>query len=150
MKTPMKTIWEHDARLEILRRIDSVKPGTAPLWGKMTCGRMFRHLAQSCEMATGELPVKPKKLPLRFFPLKQLAIYVLPFAKGLPTAPELLEGDESCDEARGDLRKRIETIAVRTDAASWPPHPAFGKLTPRAWGVLMWRHIDHHLRQFGA
>lgn len=148
----MKTIWEHDARLEILRRIDNVKPGTAPLWGKMTCGRMMRHLAQAMSMATGELPVKPKKLPLRYFPLKQLAIYVLPFAKGLPTAPELLEGEcESFDDVRTDLRNAVENLAARKDeAASWPGHPAFGKLTPRAWGVLTWRHIDHHLRQFGA
>jgi len=148
----MKTIWEHDARLEILRRIDSVKPGTAPLWGKMTCGRMMRHLAQAMSMATGELPVKPKNLPLRYFPLKQLAIYVLPFAKGLPTAPELLEGEcESFDAVRADLRNAVENLAARKDeAASWPSHPAFGKLTPRAWGVLTWRHIDHHLRQFGV
>ena len=147
----MKTIWEHDARLDLLRRIDSIDPGAKPLWGKMTCGRMFRHLAQSCSMATGELPTLSKKLPLRYFPLKQLAIYVLPFPKGVPTAPELLQGDaESCDAARADLRKGIEAVAARRDATSWPEHPAFGTMSTRAWGVLMWRHIDHHLRQFGA
>jgi hypothetical protein len=151
MKTPMKSLWEHDARLEILRRIESVKAETAPLWGKMTCARMIRHLARAMSMASGELPVKPKNLPLRYFPLKQLAIYVLPFAKGLPTAPELLEGDcESLDAARADLRREVESFAARKDVTSWPDHPAFGKLTPRAWGVLTWRHIDHHLRQFGA
>jgi len=147
----MKTLWEHDARLEILRRIDSVKPELTPLWGKMTATRMLRHLARAMAMTTGELAVKPKKLPLRYFPLKQLAIYVLPFAKGLPTAPELLEGDaESIDAARTDLHKAIESFASHNDASSFPPHPAFGKLSTRAYGVLAWRHIDHHLRQFGV
>ena len=145
----MKTIWEHDARLEILRRIDSVRAEMKPLWGKMSSARMLRHLAQSMFMATGELAVKPKKLPLRYFPLKQLAIYVLPFAKGLPTAPELLEGDgESVDAARSDLHKGIESVLARKDALV--VHPAFGKMTTRAWGVLAWRHMDHHLRQFGV
>src|SRR3954469_9969947 len=126
----MKTIWQHDARLEILRRIDNVNAEMKPLWGKMTATRMLRHLAQSMSMAIGELPVKPKKLPIRYFPLKQLAIYVLPFAKGLPTAPELLEGDaESFDAARSDLRNAISDFGSRKDAAaSWPDHPAFGKL----------------------
>jgi len=147
----MKTLWEHDARLEILRRIESVSPESKPLWGGMTCGRMFRHLAQSFAMANGELPTKSKNIPLRYFPLKQFAIYVMPFPKGLPTAPEMLEGDgESCEAARGDLRNGIETFAKRADVTSWPDHPAFGKLSTRAWGVLMYRHSDHHLRQFGA
>lgn len=145
----MKTLWEHDARLEILRRIDTVKDAP-PLWGKMSAGRMLRHLAQSMAMATGELAVKPKKLPLRYFPLKQLAIYVLPFAKGLPTAPELLEGEcESVDAARADLHKAIDSFVSRKDSLA-AEHPAFGKMSTRDWGVLALRHIDHHLRQFGA
>ncbi|HJW95564.1 MAG TPA: DUF1569 domain-containing protein [Thermoanaerobaculia bacterium] len=145
----MKTIWQHDARLEILRRIDNVNAEMKPLWGKMTATRMLRHLAQSMFMATGELPVKPKRLPIRYFPLKQLAIYVLPFAKGLPTAPELLEGDgESVEAARADLHKGIESVLARKDTLV--EHPVFGTLTTRAWGVLAWRHMDHHLRQFGV
>jgi hypothetical protein len=147
----MKTFWEHDARLEILRRIDTVKE-TPPLWGKMSAPRMLRHLAQAMWMATGELPVKPKKLPLRFFPLKQLAIYVVPFAKGLPTAPELLEGDgESIELARADLHKAIDSFLSHKESGSLAPaHPAFGTMSTRDWGVLALRHMDHHLRQFGV
>jgi len=147
----MKTFWEHDARLEILHRIDTVKK-TAPLWGKMSAPRMLRHLAQSMLMATGELPVKSKKIPLRFFPLKQLAIYVLPFAKGLPTAPELLEGDgESLDDARADLHNAIDSFLSHKESGTLAPeHPAFGRMSTRDWGVLALRHVDHHLRQFGV
>jgi hypothetical protein len=151
MNAPMKSLWQHDARLEILARIDRVTPDAKPLWGNMSAGRMLRHLSQSMSMASGELPTESKKLPIRYFPLKQLIIYVFPFPKGAPTAPELLMGDDSSvDAARDDLHKAIDSFAARRDAASWPEHPAFGKLSVRAWGALTYKHMDHHLRQFGV
>ena len=30
------------------------------------------------------------------------------------------------------------------------PHPFFGKVTPREWSIGMYKHLDHHLRQFGV
>jgi hypothetical protein len=83
--------------------------------------------------------------------LKQLIIYLLQFPKGSPTAPELLEGDDtSIEAARADLVRGLDDFVNRDDAAPWPEHPAFGRLTKRAWGVLVYRHSDHHLRQFGV
>jgi len=147
----MKTLWEHDARLEILNRLENIRAGVKPHWGTMTAERMLRHLAQSLAMATGELPTKSKKLPIRYFPLKQLIIYVFPFPKGSPTAPELLEGDvSSLDAARDDVKKAMNAFTGGRDTSSWPEHPAFGKLSTKAWGVLTYKHIDHHLRQFGV
>jgi hypothetical protein len=147
----MKTIWQQDARLELVRRINAVSAETKPLWGRMSAGRMLRHLAQGAAMANGTLPVQPKKLPIRYFPLKQLIIYLLPFPKGSPTAPELLEGDDtSVDAARADVLRGMDDFVNRAGGAAWPEHPAFGQLSKRAWGVLLYRHTDHHLRQFGV
>jgi hypothetical protein len=147
----MKTIWEQDARLELVRRINLVTAETKPVWGRMSAGRMMRHLAQGIAMANGTLAVKPKKLPVRFFPLKQLLLYVVPFAKGLPTAPELLEGDDtSVDAARADLLRGLDDFLKRANDTSFPDHAAFGRMSKRDWGVLVYRHSDHHLRQFGV
>ena len=30
------------------------------------------------------------------------------------------------------------------------PHPFFGRLTPAEWAIQQYKHLDHHLRQFGA
>ncbi|MDZ4803510.1 MAG: DUF1569 domain-containing protein [Candidatus Eisenbacteria bacterium] len=30
------------------------------------------------------------------------------------------------------------------------PNPIFGNLSVDEWGKLSWKHLDHHLRQFGA
>jgi hypothetical protein len=135
-------------RREIVARASRVTDATVPQWGKMSAGAMLSHLAQSVRMATGEIPVKPKKLPIRYFPLKQLAIYVLPMPKGLPTAPELLERvSEPIDQSRRDFEQLLADFPKRT---SYAPHPAFGPLSRHAWGVLSYRHFDHHLRQFGV
>lgn len=144
-------MWDADARGRLLARLDRVNESSKPLWGKFTADRMLCHLAEAMKMANGELPVAPKKLPLRFFPLKQLAIYAMPFPKGLPTAPELLAAPAtSVDDARADICGAIERFARRDANGALPPHPAFGALTSRAWGVLTYRHCDHHLRQFGV
>jgi hypothetical protein len=102
-------------------------------------------------MALGDLPVAAKATPIRYPPLKQLIVYVAPFPKNVPTAPELLArapGDWSSDVHA--LLGLVDRVVARGPSARWPDHPAFGRLSPRAWGVLMYRHMDHHLRQFGA
>ena len=114
----------------------------------MTAPQMLAHLADWMLMAKGQLETAPKNRALSFPPIKQLAIYWLPFPKGIPTAPELI--------SRKPLAWPVERAAVRRHVesfenlpTSWPEHPVFGKMTARAWCVLGYRHMDHHLRQFG-
>jgi hypothetical protein len=147
----MKTLWQTDARKELEGRLARLAPDRAALWGRMSAAQMVCHLAESMKMALGDLPVAPKRSLIRYPPLKQLIVYIAPFPKGVPTAPELLERaprDWSADVA--DLRALVGRFAARGPDAAWPVHPAFGRLSGRAWGVLVYRHIDHHFRQFGG
>lgn len=138
-------------RGSMLARIDRVSSGAKPRWGKMNAEMMLGHLIESLRMAIGELPTRSKKLPLRYFPLKQLIVYWLPFPKGAPTAPELLPKETgTIDHGRSELARLLRVFAERAQQTEWPEHPAFGRLTARAWGVLVYRHFDHHLRQFGV
>lgn len=135
----------------MLARIDRVASGAKPHWGKMNAEQMLGHLVESLRMAVGELHPRPKKLPIRYFPLKQLIVYWLPFPKGSPTAPELLPKEVgTADRSKGEVARLLRLLAERASATEWPEHPAFGKLTTQAWGVLTYRHFDHHLRQFGV
>ena len=141
----MKSLEQDSTRKELLSRIDSVTDDTKPLWGKFTARAMLDHIARSSEMAAGELPVASKKLPLRYFPLKQLVIYWLPFPKSAPTAPELLtDSPRPLDDSKNAMRRLITNFDPKCRE-----HPAFGTMTPHAWSVLVYRHVDHHLRQFG-
>jgi hypothetical protein len=117
----------------------------------MNAPRMVAHLADALKMALGELQVAPKQTPLRFPGIKQLVIYVLPWPPGAPTAPELLaRAPAAWNGEVVTLSALLERFAERTASGSWPSHPAFGSMSGRAWGVLVYRHCDHHFRQFGV
>jgi len=76
---------------------------------------------------------------------------VLPVPKGLPTARELIArkpSDWSIEVA--DLRDQLNGLVQRGAEALAPAHPAFGRMSAKQWGVLIYRHMDHHLRQFGV
>ena len=145
-----KSLWNAPAREELLARLDRLTPDATPLWGRMTAPEMLAHLTGWMLMIKGDLPIKPRNLIIRHTPIKQLLIYWLPFPKGVPTAKELIgrtQLDWSVEKA--EIRRHIESFESNA-GRTLPDHPAFGALTPAAWGVLGYRHTDHHLRQFGV
>jgi len=147
----MKSIFNPHDHLELHERVQRLTTTQKPHWGRMTPLQMVAHLSDSLRMASGELEVAPKKVPLRFSPLKQVVLYFLPIPKGLPTSPELMArkpGDLSFEVA--GLREEINGLVERGAEALAPSHPAFGRLSAKQWGVLIYRHMDHHLRQFGV
>jgi hypothetical protein len=147
----MRTIWQDDARRELQDRLAKLTPNNRAQWGKMSAPEMVCHLSESMKMAIGDLPCASKNTPLRHPPLKQLVVYIAPWPKGAPTAPELLaRAPASWSNDLLELNALVDRFAARRNASRWPEHPAFGKLSTRAWGRLVYRHIDHHLRQFGA
>ncbi len=108
LRETMKTLWEDATRLEILNRVKSIRDDMVPKWGSMSAGAMLCHLAQSLRMGLGTLPVEPKFWALHHFPLKQLAIYVLPMPKGSPTLPELLvKSDDRCDHTAAEIERLL-------------------------------------------
>jgi len=148
----MGSILNDVDRKAILQRISSVTNASLPRWGRMDAKTMLTHLKQSALMALGELPVAGKgKRAFQVFPIKHLILYVVPFPKGAPTAPELLVPDDaSVDAIRSELMSLVERIGAGPREGDGPAHPLFGRLTFREWGVATYKHTDHHLRQFGV
>jgi len=139
--------------MAILQRIGAVRSTSTPRWGRMDAKAMLTHLRDSARMALGELPVEGKgKRAFQVFPIKHLILYVAPFPKSAPTAPELLVPDEaaSVDGIRSELVSLIERIGAGPREGYGPVHPLFGRLSFREWGVATYKHTDHHLRQFGV
>jgi hypothetical protein len=148
----MATLWNEAMRRSVLDRARRLRADTPARWGKFNSTDMMAHLNDSMLMAMGDLVVAPKNTPLKRFPLKQLVLYVLPFPRGAPTAPELL-----ARRGQGELDRELATFAELLDKAAgkpatmeWPDHPAFGTMSRSAWGVLGYKHVNHHLRQFGV
>lgn len=145
-----KSIFQAAARTELQQRLARLKPDSAPKWGKMNAPKMVVHLADAAKMALGELPVAHIKAPIRFPVIKHLIIYVMPWPKGTPTAPELVARVPAAWNGEVvTLSALIERFATRSVNEKWPPHPAFGTMSGRLWGALVYKHFNHHFTQFG-
>ncbi|HZI62620.1 MAG TPA: DUF1569 domain-containing protein [Pyrinomonadaceae bacterium] len=148
----MRSILNEDDRKAILTRLQSLSASSAGRWGKMDVTSMLHHLRLSALMTVGQLSVPSvNKRAFQVFPLKHLILYVLPFPKGAPTAPELKPVDVTAfEEERVALLELVERIGTGEREGMGPAHPLFGPLTWREWGAVTYKHADHHLKQFGA
>lgn len=146
----MPTLRKEADRKGLAERLGRVRPDAKAQWGSFSAPRMMCHLADSMDAGLGTLEVTPMgPWVLRHFPMKQLALYVVPMPKGAKAPQELLArapGDFEA-ERRGVL-ERIEQVAALPEAMG-ARHFLFGPLTNAEWNTLNWKHIDHHLRQFG-
>jgi hypothetical protein len=138
----VKSMWQDATQREMAERLARLTPDAAAQWGRMTAPRMVAHLTQSFKSAVGELRVAPKNSALRYW---------LPFPKNVPTAPEMLALEPTewvADVA--NLQDLMRRFAAKEPSSAWPDHAAFGRLSGKQWGILMYRHADHHFRQFGV
>ncbi len=149
----MRTLFEKEAVDEICGRIDKLQPAVQKQWGKMNVAQMMAHCSGALDMASGKT-----KLPRIFIgrilgPLvKPVYTSEKPFSRDNPTAKELVISDERDFAREQDLLKRKiqEFHQGGEPKCTTHPHPFFGSLTPYEWSRGMYKHLDHHLRQFGA
>lgn len=119
----------------------------------MTPAQALCHCARALAHGAGEAPMKQKFIGKILAPLVRKSILgEKPFGKGSPTDPTFVVSDErDLDAERANLLALINRFVARgAPAAGNETHAFFGKLTGEEWGTLMYKHIDHHLRQFGG
>lgn len=137
----------------MLARLDSLRPDSTRQWGKMDIAQMLAHCQQPLRVALGELPLKRMLIGILFGRLaKKKLLSPKPWKPGMPTAPEfkITDAREFAKE-KAALRALVERFGKGGPAAlTQKPHPFFGPMTPGEWQTLQWRHLDHHLRQFGC
>lgn len=116
-------------RDDLHRRLKALTPDRKPGWGNFTAPKMVCHLTDGLRMTLGDLAVKPKRTPLRFPVIKQLVVYVLPFPKGVPTAPELLArapaawiitSVSSGSDSEAPVLEQVKTELVDIGESSYP------------------------------
>lgn len=151
----MKNLFESERAEELKHRLNKLTPDSPRLWGKMTPAQAVAHCALALDIASGELRPKRAGFGARMVGriIKPLVFKDdAPFRRNAPTNTELVVNNE-CDLAREcqRLRAAIDRFEAAGPAGCTSyPHSFFGKLTPEQWAILMYKHIDHHLRQFGV
>jgi Protein of unknown function (DUF1569) len=150
----MKNLFEVARAEEIKKRMAELRPESERQWGKMTAAQAVAHCSGGMEFALGD------KKPPRMFAGRIIGGLIKPKVLGddepmhrnSPTVKGLVVQDDR------DLGKERERLCGLIDrfAATGPkgctahPHSFFGRLTPDEWAILMYKHLDHHLRQFGV
>lgn len=147
----MKSLLEKDAYEEIKNRIEKLNENSERLWGKMTVGQMAWHCQYPLKLAikNKENNSKGNWFIKTFF--KKSLYNDKPYRKNLPTAPQLKakEPKEFNPEAKV-LQSLVKEFNALNSRDKWYPHPAFGTFTKEQWGQMQYKHLDHHLRQFGV
>lgn len=148
----MRSIFNPIERDALVRRIGSLRADEPHHWGRMNALEMVSHLNRALRASLGELAVGPPQGTYSRSPLNWLAIHVFPWPHGMLQSPPEFLGppSENWDAALTALQDLVTRCAARGPDAPWPPSRAFGDISGRTWGVLHRKHLDHHLRQFGA
>ena len=149
----METLFEPAATSKILSRIENLKPDTKALWGKMNVAQMLAHCEVPIEVGLGDKKYKRAFIGRIFGNIaKKGFLKDKPFGKNLPTDKHFLMTDEkNFEEEKNKLINLVKRFAsVGLLGITTEPHPFFGKMTPEEWGLLTWKHLDHHLTQFGV
>jgi Protein of unknown function (DUF1569) len=150
--TMMKNLFEAATVDEVKARMAKLRPDSERLWGKMTPAQALAHCSVSMGMAVGELRPRRILLGRLLGPLAKKSVIVkgTPMRRNSLTEKSAVVTDErDFVVERQRLRESIERFAAGgPGVCTTHPHFFFGPLTPMEWSVLMYQHLDHHLRQF--
>ncbi len=150
----MNSLFAPADRQRITDRLASLQPGAARQWGKMDVAQMCAHCAAATEVAAGDVTKRQRLIGKVIARFVKGSVFESdkPLTKNTPTDPTFVVSDP-----RDFEREKARLVAVINrfcdagpSAADGRVHSFFGRLTGDEWGVMMWKHLDHHLRQFGA
>ncbi|MEZ4778973.1 MAG: DUF1569 domain-containing protein [Flavobacteriaceae bacterium] len=147
----MKNLFEEAVYIEVRKRLDKLTENSERLWGKMTHGQMLHHCQGPFNiiLEKNDYGMKPNWLAKVIF--KKSLYNDKPWRKNLPTAKFLKETEprDFVTEKR-NLETLLDEFHSQREREEWPEHPGFGKFTKQQYGQMQYKHLDHHLRQFGV
>jgi Protein of unknown function (DUF1569) len=149
----MNSLFDPQTAQTMQQRIENLQMDSPRMWGKMDVAQMMAHCAIGLETATGKIH------PKRTFIGKIIGGFMQgmltddkPMGKNAPTHPTFVMVDEKdFEKEKTRLLTLLKEFSEGGEAGvTKSPHPFFGKITPQQWSSGVWKHLDHHLRQFGA
>ncbi|MBI3789883.1 MAG: DUF1569 domain-containing protein [Gemmatimonadetes bacterium] len=148
-------LFDPARQAEVRQRVGTLRADSAARWGKMNVAQATAHMAMGLELALGEMTTKRSFLGrIIGGVVRRIALGDdRPMIQNAPTAAELdmQATQKELDAERARLLAALDRFQAAGRAGiTTAPHFFFGDMTPEEWGVLQYKHLDHHLRQFGA
>lgn len=149
----VQNLFDQSTYDSILKRINQLSPAAQRQWGKMSVSQMLQHCQEAFKvpLSSKALPRHPLGLLLGWM-MKTSLYNDKPWKKNLPTAPNfIIKNEPDFEAAKQALVSMIKAFYEKgRNGIGDKVHPMFGKLTAEQWGKSMWKHMDHHLIQFGV
>ena len=149
----MSTLADPKVRIACRKRFEELDAKAGAKWGRMTAHQMICHLNDSFRVGMGEKYASPVSSLLQRTFVKWVALHTpMRWPPGVPTRPEIEQGRGGTAPVDWN-RDRAELLGLMDGFAEWKTfgeHPAFGKMSQSEWLIWGYRHVDHHLRQFGV
>ena len=146
----MKSLFDDDAFAEIKQRVEKLDGAAERQWGKMSAAQMVWHCQGPLNimLQKDDYGLKPNWFAKVFF--KKSLYNDKAWSKGLPTAKFLkTKDDKNFDLEKEKLLSLINEVGEQRNKTNWGTHPGFGYFTDQQWGQMQYKHLDHHLKQFG-
>ena len=147
----IKNLFDSAVKQEIISRINKLSPQSQRQWGQMDVAQMLAHVQVPMGVALGTHTVKGNWLMKLILPLFKKKLYDESLWKqGLPTDKTFVMTSQSKDfeTEKNQLLDKVNRFTESNMINE--KHPVFGKLTKEQWSKATWKHIDHHLKQFGV
>ena len=147
----VKNLFDPAVKQEILVRINKLTPESKALWGKMNVSQMLAHLQVPIGVADGTQKLKRTLFGRIVGPMVKQTLYNdKPFKRNLPTDPSfvMVNSEKDFETEKQKLLSIVSNFSEATIVNE--THTFFGKLTREQWSKGTWKHLDHHLQQFGV
>ncbi len=148
----MNSLFVTNTYTDMVDRINNLAHNSSAKWGKMDVAQMMAHCKEAFKVPLSDKEM-PRMLIGRIFgPFIKSKLYNEdPWKKNLPTSPAFLIRDKR--DFKAEKQELLDLVHKFYGAGpmgiSIHPHPFFGKITSEQWGKSMYKHLDHHLKQFG-
>jgi hypothetical protein len=148
----VKSLFDQTACEEIIERLNKLHANSPRHWGKMNAAQMLTHCKEAYKVPLTSKPLKKHPLSIIGWMFRSQLYSNKPYRQNLPTAPNFIVKDErDFDKEKEEMLSIIKAFYERgASGIGDKVHPMFGRLTADQWGRSMWKHLDHHLRQFGV
>ncbi len=147
------SLFDADDNAAVVARIESITAETQPQWGTMSSGQMMAHCQVPLLIALGRFDEPPP--PWWTFPLRPLIRRMMlskkPFGRNMPTVKSMMiRLQPDFDIERRKLVDLVQEFRHGPPVLTLKPHPIMGTLSHQEWDWIQYKHLDHHLRQFGV
>jgi hypothetical protein len=150
----LPSIFSKTVANQVIERINNLNATTTPQWGKMSVDKMLAHCNVTYEMAFENIHPKPNAIVKFILKLmvKSNVVNEVQYKHNGSTAPQFIIKESKNFESEKNRLINYISKAQQLGEAHFDGKEShsFGNLSKEEWNNMFYKHLDHHLTQFGV